>query len=78
MMSILGVTPLKDHFDPSEHLPGTPGIFDFSVFYFNLDSKVSLDSGNWIDGYAITHIVQSPYFSMRINGSSMEISQPLG
>ena len=59
MMGIAGISALQDHFDPPEHLPGTPCVFDLAPLYFNFDSKMSFDSCNRIDGYSFSHMISS-------------------
>jgi len=59
MLGITGISALQDHFDPPEHLPGTPGVFNLASLYFNFDSKMSFDSRNRIDGYSFSHMISS-------------------
>jgi hypothetical protein len=56
MMRIARVAPLENQFDAAEHLARAPRIDDFAPGHFHFDAQVTLDSGDWIDDYSLTHI----------------------
>jgi hypothetical protein len=56
MLRIPWIPPLQDQFDPAEHLPRAPGIFNLSAFYLYFDAKVAFYSCNRINRYSFTHM----------------------
>ncbi len=60
MMRITRITPLKNHLNTTEHLPGAPGINDFAACNFYLDAKMPFDSSDWINYNSLAHMVSFP------------------
>jgi hypothetical protein len=60
MVRVARIAPLKDQFDAAEHLARTPCIDNFSPSHFHLDAEMALDSGDWINYDALTHIGNLP------------------
>lgn len=63
MMGILRCTAFEDHFNPPEHLAGTPGICHPALGYFDLYAEVSFNSGDRIYDDSFTHSVYFLPFS---------------
>ena len=59
MLGVAWITPLEDHLNPPEHLPGTPGIDDLASGHLDFDPKVTFDSGDWINDDSFTHMISS-------------------
>jgi len=60
MMCIARIPPLKNHFNAAEHLPGAPGIDNFTSGDFHLDAKVAFDSGDRINYNSLAHMFSFP------------------
>ena len=61
MMGIPGIASLQNQFNPTEHLPGAPGVNYFAPGHLDFYSKVPLYSGNRIYCDSLCHM--TPPFS---------------
>ena len=60
MLCIPRVAPLQYDFNAAKHLPGAPGVNDFSASHFDLDPHVALDASYRINHYSFSHISLLP------------------
>jgi hypothetical protein len=60
MLGIPRIAPLQNDFNPTEHLPGAPGVNDFSSGHLDFDSQVALDAGYRINYNSFSHIIFLP------------------
>ena len=56
MMRIPGIPSLEDQLDAAEHLAGAPGIGNLATLNLDFNTKMTLNSGNRIDCYSLTHM----------------------
>jgi hypothetical protein len=59
MLGIARITPLENHFDAPEHLPGAPGIHHFPASHLDFNPQVALDSGYRVDRNSLCHMISS-------------------
>jgi hypothetical protein len=59
VLRIAWIPPLKDQLDPPKHLPGAPGIDNFSTGHLDFDPEVTFDSGDRINDDSFTHMISS-------------------
>jgi hypothetical protein len=59
MMCIAWVPPLKDEFDSSEHLSGTPGVYDLAPGHFHFNAKMPFNPCDRIYCNSFSHMFSS-------------------
>ena len=62
MVGIPWISALQNDFDTSKHLARAPGVDHLASGHLDLDTKVALNSGNWIYRYSLCHVIP-PFFA---------------
>ena len=62
MVGIPRVSALQDDLNAPKHLSRAPGVDNLATGHFDFDSKVALNSGNWIYRYSLCHMIP-PFFA---------------
>ena len=68
MLRVPGIPALENQLDATEHLAGAPGIGNLATLNLDFNTKMTLNSGNRIDCYSLTHMFP-PILSKRIISS---------